>query len=296
MNDLAPIVLFVYNRIDHTKKTIEALQRNILANESELYIFSDGARTGDEEKVKEVRKYIKHISGFRNVQIKEREENWGLAKSVIAGTTEIIKKYNRVIVLEDDIICAPDFLKFMNWGLDKYQDEPKVFEVTGYSYLIEEEKKGIRDTYFSHLPSSWSWGTWQNRWEHFDEYAAGYERLIWNLKLRKKFNYDNAYDYYTMLMSQMGRRSLASIKLWRKKKPIDSWAIRWYWAIFKHGGLTVHPKDSLIENIGFDGSGTHCGVSTKWNKIGSLNEDMQYEDTIEEQKWIRDKIRRSIKK
>lgn len=295
MYNLAPIVLFVYNRINHTKKTIEALQNNLLAKESDLFIFADGAREGDEKNVQEVREYIQNITGFKVVRIKEREENWGLAQSIIAGTTEIINEYGKIIVLEDDIICAPDFLKYMNGALDKYQTESKVFEVTGYSHLNEKEKDRVQDTYFAQMPSSWSWGTWQDRWECLDEYATGYERLIWDFRLRKRFNYDNAYDYYTMLMRQMNRRPHFSTKFLGKKQRIDSWAVRWYWSIFKQGGLTLYPKDSLIKNIGFDGSGTNCGICMKEDKVGCFNEQMKYEEQIEEKKWVREKIKRSLK-
>ena len=102
---LAPIVLFTYNRPWHTRQTIEALQKNHLASESVIFIFSDGPKTKeDEPKVEEVRKFLKTIQGFKQIEIIEREKNWGLAKNIIDGVTKVVNEYGKVIVLEDDII------------------------------------------------------------------------------------------------------------------------------------------------------------------------------------------------
>src|ERR1700761_2145465 len=74
----APIALFVYNRLDHTRRTVEALRANHLAAQSELFIFADAAK--DESgaaAVAAVRKFIRAIDGFRSVTIRERERNLG---------------------------------------------------------------------------------------------------------------------------------------------------------------------------------------------------------------------------
>lgn len=298
MENLAPIVLFVYNRVEHTKQTVEALLQNDLAEESDLYIYSDGPKDGEERKVERIREYIRTIKGFRNVYIKEREKNWGLAHSIIAGVTEVIDIHGKIIVLEDDLICAKSFLRYMNGGLDKYKSEKKVFSVTGFSFLSSGESKRIPDTYFLSLTSSWTWATWKDRWQYFDEEAKGYGELRWNYKLRKKFNYDNTYDYYLMIKNQMRKNTV-----WTKllgKKPIDSWAIRWYWSVFKQGGLTLYPRETLVINEGFDGSGTHCDASGDKQFVrenfGVEKYDMVYEDVIEEKKWIRERVKKALKR
>ncbi len=123
---LAPIVLFVYNRLSHTKQTVESLQKNYLADQSELFIFSDGPKNElDRQKVENVRKYLNSINGFKNIVIKESQENKGLANSVISGVSEIISKYGKIIVMEDDLVSAPGFLKFMNEALEFYKDNSK---------------------------------------------------------------------------------------------------------------------------------------------------------------------------
>lgn len=291
MENLAPIALFVYNRLEHTKKTIEALKKNYLAEESELFIFSDGGKLGDEENVEKVRAYIKNVRGFKNVHIIERENNWGLAKSVITGVTNVINDFGKIIVLEDDIVCSSFFLEFMNRALFKYQACSNVFSVSAYSYLANEESEGIPDTYFLKLVCSWSWATWKSKWEYFDSNALGCRRLKWDRKLRKQFNYDNANDWCSMLMMQM--RIQMKYLIFPPK--IDSWAIRWYWSVFKHKGLTLFPRESLVENIGFDGSGVHCGkIEQSHMKMGTMSDAFLYTDLIDEENWIREKVKRSL--
>lgn len=294
MKNLAPIVLFVYNRLEHVRKTIDALKENQLAQESNLFIFSDGPKPGQEEKVQRVRKYLKEITGFHSVSVIERDKNWGLANSVIAGVTDIVNKFGQVIVMEDDIVCNSDFLQYMNDSLEKYKCVQKVFSITGYSLLTDEKSDGIPDTYFLKMASSWSWATWKDRWSYFDPHAIGYRKLMWNRKMREEFNYDNSYDFYSMLISQMKKESSIHIPLLKKQEHIDSWAIRWYWTLFKQGGLTLFPRDSFIKNIGCDGSGVHCGTNEDINNrtsMGKLSGDFEYEDIIEEQKWIRDRVK-----
>lgn len=294
MKNLAPIVLFVYNRLEHVRKTIDALKENQLAQESNLFIFSDGPKPGQEEKVQAVRNYLKEITGFHSVSVIERDKNLGLANSVIAGVTDIVNKFGQVIVMEDDIVCSPDFLQYMNDSLEKYKCAQRVFSITGFSHLTDENSEGIPDTYFLKMPSSWSWATWKDRWSYFDSQATGYRKLMWNRKMREEFNCDNSYDYYSMLMRQMKKEPPIHIPLLTKQKHIDSWAIRWYWSFFKQGGLTLFPRDSFVKNIGFDGSGVHCGTNEDISNrtiTGKLSDDFVYEVIIEEQKWIRDRVK-----
>lgn len=305
MKNLAPVVLFVYNRMEHTKKTVEALLQNDMAEESDIYIYSDGPKEGEERKVESVRKYIRTIKGFKNVYIKEREKNWGLANSIIAGVTETIEVCGKVIVLEDDFVCAKCFLMYMNQALEKYNAEKKVFSITGYSFLSDKEFESVPDTYFASITSSRTWATWKDRWQYFDGEAKGYRRLMWDYKLRKKFNYDNSYAYYSMLKQQMQQNTFIR-RIFRVPvhKKIDSWAIRWYWSVFKQDGLTLYPRQSLTVHIGYDGSGTHCGdledkfhTKEKLNIVKNINTcEIIYENNISEQEWIKERIKRGIRR
>ncbi len=135
----APILLFTFNRLWHTEQTITSLMKNHLASESDLYVFSDGARNENEtHKVKEVRRYLKSISGFKSITIAERDKNLGLANSIIQAVTEMLAKHDKVIILEDDMISSPYFLTYMNDGLNLYSKASKVSCIHGYRYPIGE--------------------------------------------------------------------------------------------------------------------------------------------------------------
>jgi Glycosyl transferase family 2 len=247
MEKLAPIALFVYNRPNHTRQTIEALQLNSEAKNSDLYIFSDAAKNeAAKTAVNEVRDYIKQVSGFRKVNIVERDSNWGLANSVIDGVTHLCNEFGKVVVLEDDLVVSPHFLEFMNSGLAKYEFDEKVMQIAGYMFPIN--LKTSEDAFFMPLTSSWGWATWKRAWQHFDPSAKGYELLVKNSTLKRSFDIDAKYPYFKMLESQINNK-------------VDSWAIRWYLSVFLLNGLVLYPRESLVENFGFDGSGVNCIAS-----------------------------------
>ena len=219
--------------------------KNELAVESDLFIFSDAPKTPEAaEAVREVRDYIRSITGFRAVKVVERERNWGLANSIIDGVTSVVNERGRIIVLEDDLIVTPHFLDFMNRALDKYENEQQVIQVSGYMFPVKLKIK--EDALFLPLTNSWGWATWKRAWDLFDPDAKGYFQVKTDLSLRKRFNLDGAYDYFSMLEAQLAGR-------------VDSWAVRWYLATFLLEGLTLYPRQSLVMNEGFDGSGTHGG-------------------------------------
>ena len=254
--ELSPIVLFVYNRPWHTRQTVEALKKNKLAQASELIIFSDGFKNeADKIKVDEIRKYLKSINGFKTVKIVEKDKNYGLAKSIISGVTEIVNNYGKIIVLEDDLITSPYFLKYMNDALDFYKDNQAVISISGYAYPVKTE---LPETFFLKGADCWGWATWKRGWDLFETNGKKLLGEIVNKKLSREFDYDNAYPYTKMLKDQIGGR-------------VDSWAIRWHASAFVKNKLTLYPGKSLVKNIGFDSSGTHCSVSTKYDTAISKN-------------------------
>ena len=243
---LAPIVLFVYNRLEHTKKTVQALQKNELSKESTLYIYSDGPKNNNsEEEVLRLRSYLKEIKGFKEIIIIERDRNYGLANSVINGVDEVIKKHGKVIALEDDLITSTFFLRYMNDALDFYKKNDKIFSVTGFSFSREflQMTKNHQNIYFHYRPMSWSWGTWSDRWEKVDWDIKDYHSFIRNKKERKEFS-KGGKDLFAMLKYQL-------------EGFIDSWYIRWTYGAFKFKMYTVYPVKSFINNIGHDDSGVH---------------------------------------
>ncbi|MFY8021544.1 MAG: sugar transferase, partial [Bacteroidia bacterium] len=237
-DNLAPIILFVYNRLDLTQQTINALKKNDLSNLSELFIFSDGPKnSSDESSVKAVRAMLVNITGFKEVYIFESDVNKGLANSIILGVTNMFNSFDKVIVLEDDLYTTPNFLRFMNASLNEYESNETVYSISGYSFNLGIEKERKFDTYFLNRGWSWGWATWKNRWEKVDWEVKSYEYFRSNNKQRKKFAQGGS-DLNKMLDLQM-------------KNKLDSWAIRWFYHQFLVQGLTVYPIYSKIYNHGF---------------------------------------------
>lgn len=236
-SSFAPVILFVYNRYFQTKNTIDALLINNLAKDSELIIYSDAAKNDiDLPQIKKVRSYLKTIKGFKNITIIEAETNLGLAKSIIEGVTETLKKHEQIIVLEDDLITSPNFLNFMNQGLNYYQHDSKIFSISGYSKMKYDSKRKS-DVFFTLRSSSWGWATWKDRWDIIDWNVLDYEDFHYNANTRKLFNQMGS-DMSSMLDKQMSGI-------------INSWAIRWCYHQFKNDLYSVHPYISKIQNIGF---------------------------------------------
>lgn len=240
----APILLFVYTRPDHARMTIESLLQNSLAKESELYIYSDAAKNEETQPaVDEVRRLIHTVSGFARITIIEREENWGLAKSIIDGVTTRVKEYGRVIVLEDDLVVAPHFLKFMNDALEVYKDEPKVGHIQACEFF---EDSTLPDTFLIKWTGSWGWATWERAWNLFNPDGKALLKELEERKLTRTFDFNNKYGFTRMLRRQIEGKN-------------NSWAIRWNTSLFLKDVLSLNVGKSLVKNVGFDGSGTNCG-------------------------------------
>jgi hypothetical protein len=242
--NLAPVALFVFRRPEHTRQALMALCGNREFSSSPLFIYCDGARSADDvgnvERTRELVRNFEHPAKT----IIESERNRGLAESVIAGVTELVERFGQVIVVEDDLVVSAGFLSYMNAALEVYRDVPQVMQLSAYMFPLPELAEKSETLFLPNI-SSWGWATWSRAWKHFDENASGWELLLHRADLRYRFNVNGAYDYSDMLLRQISGE-------------IDSWAIRWNWTVFRHGGLVSYPPVSFVRNTGFDGSGTHC--------------------------------------
>ena len=241
----APICLFVYRRPEHFVRTIEYLALNELASPSPIFIFSDGPKSPEAvPAVEEVRRLARSVRGFSTVTVIEREKNFGLSRSIIAGVTDIITRYGKVIVLEDDMITSRYFLQYMNDALDLYQNDERVISAHGYLLPVTEKTS---ETFFLRGADCWGWATWKHGWDLFEmDGRTLYDRVI-AAGREREFDYNGSYGYLRMLWDQIRGKN-------------DSWAIRWYASAFLRDKLTLHPGISLVQNIGNDASGTHCGA------------------------------------
>ena len=254
---LAPIILMTYARPEHTRKTLDALAENMLAKESELYIYCDGPKNekavSNNNLVREIVSAETTKNRFKEVHIYTSDVNRGLAKSIISSATEIIDKYGKCILLEDDLITAPYFLTYMNQCLDYYQSDERIWAISGFSFSLKTLKTYPHDVYLSYRASSHGWATWKDRWETIDWEVKDFTELEKSFTKRRKFN-RGGNDLFRMLRHQMrGER--------------DSWAIRFCYEQSKQNRFAIYPKISLVQNIGFDGSGTHCPDDKKMKSI-----------------------------
>ncbi|NUM71352.1 MAG: glycosyltransferase family 2 protein [Ignavibacteriaceae bacterium] len=236
----APVVIFVYNRPTHFLQIVEALAANNLAPETDLIVISDGAKKpADEDKVREIRAAALNIKGFRSVDLIAREKNYGLAASIIDGVTRIVNEYGRIIVLEDDHITSPWFLRYMNDALELYETEERVISIHGYIYPVKEK---LPETFFMRGADCWGWATWKRGWDLFEKDGEKLLNRLQSENLTHEFDYLGAANNVRMLKRQIAGKN-------------NSWAIRWHASAFLNNKLTLYPGTTLITNIGADGSG-----------------------------------------
>jgi len=243
MSDIAPIVIFAYNRPIHIQKTLDALAANPLAGESELFIYSDAPKNKEAiESVQAVRSLIKNVQGFKSVTIIERENNFGLANSIINGVTSIVNNFGKLIVLEDDLVTSPFFLTYINDGLKIYENDERVASIHSYIYPV---KKELPDYFFLRGADCLGWATWKRAWDIFNPDSQFLLNEIKKRNLERLFNFNDSYNYTGMLKAQFEGK-------------VSSWAVRWYASAFLADKYTLYPGTSFVNHIGFDGSGTNC--------------------------------------
>jgi len=263
MNSLAPIVLFVYTRPLHTQQTLNALMQNELADQSVLYIYADGPKQNATEdqlkKIEEVLHVIRTKKWCKEVHIIESRKNKGLADSIISGVTEIVNQYGKVIVLEDDIVTSKGFLKYMNDALELYKNEDKVYHISGY--MFPHNTKSKSETFFCQIAFTWGWATWKRAWNKFQIDTVGLLDKLNKENLLSRFNIDNTYSYQKQLEDNISGR-------------LKTWAVKWHATLVLNNGLSLIPYNSLVRNIGNDGSGENC------------SEDKRYINQMLEQKYV----------
>lgn len=240
----APIVIFAFNRPDALQRLGDALRKCALFDESKIIVFVDGPRNEPERaKVQAAIEVARSLTD----DVRASASNRGLGPSIIAGVTDVINEYGRVIVLEDDLVPAPGMLMYLNQMLDRYADEPKVCSVCAYGLKIRRPEGYSGDVYFSPRSSSWGWATWRDRWEKIDWAVSDYESFRHNRRDRRSFNRGGS-DMASMLDGYMAGRN-------------RSWAIRFCYWQWRNGLLSVHPFRSLVDNEGFGAEATNCRQS-----------------------------------
>lgn len=275
ISELAPVIVFAYNRPRHLSQTLMALKNNFLADLSTLYIYIDGPKNGASHdaisKIEEVKKIAASEKWCKEVHILFSHENKGLAASIIEGVSSIISKHKKAIILEDDMITASSFLTFMNASLDIYENNENVISISGYVYPI----KNLPETFFIRGADCWGWASWERAWKLFERNGEKLLEELYAKNLQNLFDYEGAHPFTNMLKDQIKGKN-------------DSWAIRWYASAFLQNKLTLYPGKSLVQNIGFDGSGTHSGYEVNFH-VSLTNQDIEVKliESIESQECFK---------
>lgn len=250
MSNFAPVALFVYCRPFHTQKVLDALVKNPEAPSTDLHVFIDGAKSDREiQLVNEVKSLVTGIAGFASVTVHTSDKNLGLSKSIIRGVDLMLEAFDRLIVLEDDLVVSPTFLNYMNESLNNYESEDLIASIHGYCY---PHASVLPETFFIRGSDCWGWGTWKRAWMHFNPDGNELLDSILSSPLVDKFDFAGTGDFVGLLKKQV-------------RGDVDSWAIRWYASTFLDGMFTLYPNKSLVQNIGNDGSGRHSGLSSRYD-------------------------------
>lgn len=247
---MIPILLITYNRPVHTRRVLEALSANLLADKSDLYVYVDGPKEGaseeDRRKIEEVKRVALERKWCGSVTLRASEHNRGCRDAVIYAISDMFKSCELLIILEDDIITSPAFLTYMNKALERYKDRKTVFSISGHSNAPERFRVpgdyGY-DVYASPRLFNWGWGTWADRWAQADWSMDYYDDFISKPYERQAFDRGGE-DMTPMLTDErMGRSS--------------AWDIQFAFAHFANHAVSIVPCLSYTANIGRDGSGTH---------------------------------------
>ena len=254
MTNLAPIIVFCYNRPWHVEQTLEALSRNELADQSVLYIYCDGPKADASEemrqKIAEVRQVVRKCQWCKEVHVIEAEKNKGLAANVVDSVTEIVNQYGRVITLEDDVITSVGYLRYMNDALEMYKDDEQVMHISGYMW---PHRYRLPETFFYPVPyPGGGWATWARAWQHYSDDA---EALYQSWKDR--------WDEFNLFGGDYLQKQLIA----NYKGEMNTWFIKWHAVMLKMNALTLYPGQSLTNNIGFDDQATNCFATTKFDVV-----------------------------
>lgn len=242
----APIALFTYRRPAHLAQTLRALAQNPEASRTELFVFSDHHKSAsDAADVAAVRAALADLDGFAASHVVLREANYGLARNITEGISAVLSERPNVIVVEDDIVVTPYFLRFMNEALRFYRDTPRVGSISGYCYPVADD---VPETYFIRGSDCWGWATWRDRWAVFNPDSRALLAELEACELVSAFDFDGAMSFSQMLKDQIAGKN-------------DSWAVRWHASCYLRDLLILYPGRALACNIGFDGSGTHSAVA-----------------------------------
>ena len=188
----SPIILFVYNRPFHTAKILDALSKNEESKESILYVFCDGLKENvpleDLDLITQTRTIVENESRFKEIIVIKNDKNKGLANSIIDGINLVLSSFEKIIVIEDDILPQKGFLKYMNEALNLYETTDEIGCIHAWNYTFNQNRIK-QSTFLLKGADCWGWGTWKRAWDLFEPNGIILLNEIQSKNLEFEFDY-----------------------------------------------------------------------------------------------------------
>ena len=229
MDSAVPVILFAYTSIDLLMRTLDCLRADQVPL---IYAFSDGPKTpADTENVNRVRQILRKID-WCDLHLVERDQNYGLGKSIMDGVTQILEKHETAIIFEDDLVCVPGTYKYLCAALERYKDDKSVMSVTGWAHPLTTPSDVVDQPYFDGRTECYVWGTWRRAWEGMDRDALS---LMEECERR-------GIDIY--------RYGADLVKMAKMEKIKNLWAVRFSYLHILNQGLCLRPPYSIVKHLG----------------------------------------------
>ena len=255
-----PILVIAFNRPDHLAAVLKRLKE---VGATRIFVAVDGPREGRSDEVQRVqacRDLAESIDWPCEVATLFQAENLGCGRGVSTAISWFFQHVERGIILEDDIIADPSFFGFCAELLERYEDDARVFAITGCNFVPPEGLSDASSDYrFSRVAHIWGWATWRRSWQEYDLDIAGWRRDLPPRKLwRRGGSTLSGALFWAMTFELMAR------------KQVDTWDAQLVFAAMKNDQLIATCNRNLVENIGFGGDATHTLVDVETLPVHSV--------------------------
>lgn len=254
----APIIIPTLCRYKHFTRLIESLKRNGWAKFTDIYVGLDYPPSDKyKEGWNQICEYVEKgdFSVFASFTVLKHTKNLGSFGNLGSLYNIVASRYDRYIIMEDDIEASSVFIEYIDKCLDRYENDPDVVGVTGYSYPVEwdvsEDATIIKQNFCA---SAWGTGFWINKSTAFrNDIFSGKHLDRINAVIKERL-------YERMIDASLREYIPAAVSPFRKMQKMmlctTDIAIRAYLAV--ENKYYVQPVISKTRNHGFDGSGKYC--------------------------------------
>ena len=296
----APVLIPTLNRYEHLKQCLESLSRCTWADKTEVYVALDYPPQDKWDKYapgwEKNRDWLRSVGdmGFKKLHLIERTENYGTWMPGEKGNAkclaeDVTRHYDRYIMTEDDNVFSPNFLEYMDKGLEKFEDDEKVLSLIGFRWYFPIKTDGNTYMRITTDYTPWGVGCWVKKWPAID--------YMW---FKKQLTIGNMIRMYR----KYGAGIVGSMFEYARKAHKDEIMVDMHYKSYmmitdKH---VIVPTVSLVKNIGLDGSGnmpvsnaemqalydsTPMSTDAHFEFVGNGYEEYDYNNTLflHEREW-----------